>query len=169
MKLIMVMASTVDGRIAKSSDHRVDWTSKEDKQYFVKTTKEHGVVIMGRATYDTIGRPLPGRLNIVLTREKRDDIPGTLEHFSGSPRELVASLEKRGYASAVLAGGANVNGQFIKDGLVSEIHLTLEPTLFGKGIGVVEGVDVDVNLALERVERLNERGAVLLVYSVKNT
>ena len=54
------MAITADGKIAKSSDHFPDWTSKEDKKMFVEVTKEHGVVIMGDKTFFTFPKPLAG-------------------------------------------------------------------------------------------------------------
>lgn len=167
MKLIMLMAMTADGRIAKARDELVNWTSREDKKYFIELTKKHKAIIMGRSTYDTIGKPLPGRLNVVLTRDKRKDVPGSLVHISGTPQDVIAFLKREGYASAVLAGGASVNGQFIERGLVDEIHLTVEPILFGTGINIIEGVDVDVHLELLKAEQLNSAGAMLLVYKVK--
>ncbi|MBI2426415.1 MAG: dihydrofolate reductase [Candidatus Kerfeldbacteria bacterium] len=166
MKIIMLMAMTADGRIAKARDELVNWTSREDKKYFIELTKEHRALIMGKTTYDTIGKPLPSRLNIVLTREKRKDIPGSLVHIAGTPQEVIAYLKREGYTSAVLAGGANVNGQFIERGLVNEIHLTVEPILFGTGMNIIEGVDVDVHLELVKTEQLNSSGALLLVYKV---
>lgn len=45
------------------------WHIPEDLQYFKKTTMEKAMV-MGRKTYESIGRPLPGRLSIVVTRDK---------------------------------------------------------------------------------------------------
>ena len=56
MKVVLLMATTVDGIIAKDVDEFIDWTGKEDKKYFVKITKEAGVVIMGSTTYKTIGK-----------------------------------------------------------------------------------------------------------------
>ena len=67
MKVILIMAQTADGKIARASDELVDWTSKEDKRFFIDKTKEAGVMVMGSNTYRTIWRPLPGRLNVVLT------------------------------------------------------------------------------------------------------
>ena len=43
------------------------WSSPEDMKHFRELTKGH-VVIMGRKTYDSIGKPLTGRFNIVLSR-----------------------------------------------------------------------------------------------------
>ncbi|MBN2252823.1 MAG: dihydrofolate reductase, partial [Kosmotogaceae bacterium] len=76
MKVIAVFASTVNGKISLSKEDRTEWTSKEDKSYFKSLTSRVGVVIMGRKTYDAIGRELPGRLNIVLTRTP-DNFEGT--------------------------------------------------------------------------------------------
>ena len=70
MEVILVMAMTLDGKIARDSLEPVDWTGKADKQYFVQVTRKAGVVIMGSRTFDTIGKPLPGRKNIVMTRNK---------------------------------------------------------------------------------------------------
>lgn len=60
-KVILLMAITLDGKIAKHTNQLAAWTSRADKKIFVSETKKAGVIIMGRTTYDTIGRPLPGR------------------------------------------------------------------------------------------------------------
>ena len=101
MKLILVMALTVDGKIGKDDAHFPDWTGSEDKKMFKAVTRRAGVVIMGSKTYDTIGKPLPGRKNVILTRNphrlsegeafglyeqgSRDNPQGTLRgRFQGS-------------------------------------------------------------------------------------
>ncbi len=48
---------------------RLPWHLPEDLAYFKRTTSGHPIV-MGRKTYDSIGRPLPKRRNIVLTRDE---------------------------------------------------------------------------------------------------
>ncbi|MBF0204054.1 MAG: dihydrofolate reductase, partial [Desulfamplus sp.] len=68
MKVILVMAMTLDGKIARHSMEPVDWTGKADKKKFVEITKKAGAVIMGSTTFDTIGKRLPNRKNIVMTR-----------------------------------------------------------------------------------------------------
>jgi len=68
MKLILVMAVTADGKIARNSMELIDWTGKADKKYFIDVTRKAGVIIIGSKTFDTIGQVLPGRKNIVMTR-----------------------------------------------------------------------------------------------------
>jgi dihydrofolate reductase len=49
-------------------DNELPWYLPADLQYFKKTTMGHPV-IMGRKTFESIGRPLPGRENVILTRD----------------------------------------------------------------------------------------------------
>jgi len=153
------MAMTADGKIAKTSDHFPDWTSKEDKKYFFETTKKHGVVLMGEKTFQTFPNPLPGRLNVVFTLEKNPPTMENVKWVSGQPEKVLAELEKMGYKSAILGGGAYLNTQFLKKKLIDEIWLTIEPKIFGDGLGVFGG-DFDVDLKLINVEKINENSVV---------
>lgn len=165
MKIIIVMAQTIDGKIAKDAKHGANWTSKADKKAFVEETKKHGVIIMGSSTFDTIGRPLPGLLNLILTSKpekyQNKEEKGVLEFVSGSPKEIVEILEKRGFNSAALGGGAKTNSAFLKAGLVDEILLTIEPLVFGKGINFTQGTELDLKLELIEQTKLDENSIQL--------
>jgi dihydrofolate reductase len=169
MKIILMAAVTIDGKIARNERHFVDWSSKEDKKLFFRETKRAGVVIMGNNTYKTLPSPLPGRLHIVLTANRSDktDLPGVVEYTDRPPEEIVTGLEARGYSEAVLIGGAQVNSLFLKRGLVDELWLTIEPLIFGSGIDLLRGADFDLRARLTRIERLNETGTVHLRYSLR--
>ena len=56
-------------------DNALPWRLPADIAYFKKVTMGHPIV-MGRRTYESIGRPLPGRKNIVVTRTPGYDAPG---------------------------------------------------------------------------------------------
>lgn len=64
-KLNIIAAVADNGAIGK--DNRLLWHIREDLQYFKKVTMGCPV-IMGRKTFESLGRPLPGRLNIVVSR-----------------------------------------------------------------------------------------------------
>ena len=164
MKIILMMAMTADGKIAKSSDHFPDWTSREDKKLFSETTKKHGVVIMGDRTFFTFPKPLPDRLNVVFTLLKKPPKYENVVWVKGDPKKVLKTLEKRGYKSAILGGGANLNAQFLKKKLIDEIWLTIEPKIFGEGLGVFAG-DFDLDLKLLAIDKLN-KDALLLKYKV---
>lgn len=66
MKLALIAAVARDGAIGRDND--LLFKLREDMQHFKRTTLGCPVV-MGRKTWDSIGRPLPGRRNIVVTRQ----------------------------------------------------------------------------------------------------
>ena len=158
------MAMTVDGKIAKTSDHFPDWTSKEDKKYFCETTKKHGVVLMGEKTFKTFPKPLSGRLNVVFTLEK--DLPeqANVKWVSGDEEKVLEELENMGYKLAILGGGTYLNTQFLKKKLIDEIWLTIEPKIFGDGLGIFSG-DFNQELKLISVEKINDN-SVIVKYEV---
>jgi len=161
------MVMSLDGVIAKNSTHNpMEWSSAEDKKLYRETTKEISVVIMGQKTYDAIGMPLPGRLNIVLTRETREDQPNLLEHKSGDVKEILNELEKRGYAQAAICGGTFVNSLFLKENLIDEIQITIEPKIFGSGLRLFDQIDVNIDLELIELKNLNDN-TINVLYKIK--
>jgi dihydrofolate reductase len=54
MKIILMAAITLDGKIARNEAHFVDWSSREDKKLFFATSKRAGVIILGNNTYKTL-------------------------------------------------------------------------------------------------------------------
>jgi dihydrofolate reductase len=156
MKVTLLMALTVDGKIAKHANHFPDWTEKADKKMFKDITLKAGVIIMGSKTYDTIGKPLPGRKNIVLTRNphgkpKADNLVFT----SDPPKKILADLEATGAHHAVLIGGATINSLFAKEGLIDELILTYCPLVFGAGISLFSS-SVSLDLKLTGITKIGE-------------
>ena len=166
MKIILMMAMTADGKIAKNSDHFPNWTSKEDKKMFAEVTKEHGAVIMGDKTFFTFPKPLSDRLNVVFTLLENPPETENVKWVTGEPEKVLLELKKMGYKSAVLGGGTYMNSQFLEKKLIDEIWLTIEPKIFGDGLGVFSG-DFNIDLKLLGVEKINEN-SVVVKYKVMN-
>ncbi len=165
MDVIMLMATTLDGMIARDSSQMVDWSGKADKQYFVKVTKKAGAMIMGSRTYDTIGRPLPGRLNIVMTRDKtRISNDENLIFTDQPPAQILQDLEKRGYDQVALIGGAIINSMYARENLITQVHITLVPRLFGKGLSLFTD-ELDMSLVLGEYREI-AKGHLLFIYEV---
>lgn len=155
---------TADGMIAKSSDHFPDWTSKEDKKLFAEISKKHGVVIMGYKTFMTFPKPLSDRLNVVFTLEKNPPEIQGVKWVAGEPEKILEELEKMGYKSALLGGGATINAMFLEKKLVTEIILTIEPKIFGQGLTLFNK-DLNVNLKLLDFKNINN-DTIMLKYKV---
>lgn len=105
MPTVIVAAVARNGVIGVSG--RLPWNIPDDLARFKRLTMGHSIV-MGRATFDSIGRPLPGRVNIVLTKDpdwSRDGVTVT-----GSLDEALRVSKLHG-DDVFIVGGADVYRQ----------------------------------------------------------
>lgn len=102
MQVVIVAAVGRNGVIGV--DGGLPWRIPEDMAHFKELTMGNALV-MGRATYESIGRPLPGRTNIVLTRQPDWSADGV--EVAGSFEEALDIAASRG-EDVFVAGGANV-------------------------------------------------------------
>jgi dihydrofolate reductase len=167
MRVLLLAAITVDGKIARTSHELTTWSSREDRREFAATSREAGVIIMGRNTYQTLPAPLPERLHVVMTRHPDTDVAvaDSVEFTSDPPQRIVTGLAARGYTTAVLAGGAQAYRTFLDAGLVDELRLTVEPLAFGAGISLFGDIALDLRLELMETRQMGEQ-AVQLRYRV---
>jgi dihydrofolate reductase len=114
---------------------------------------------MGRTTYDTIGRPLPGRKTVVYTSRPLEN--AEVETTQESPADLLKRLEAAGHKEVAICGGAAIYSMFLQAGAVDELYLTVEPILFGQGVPLYDRA-LDIRLKLADVSKLNDD--VLLVH-----
>jgi dihydrofolate reductase len=174
MTVFLIAALTADGFIAQeTSQVSTAWTSKEDKTWFNDRTKQAGAIVMGSKTFDTIGRALPGRLNVVMTRDPdkyRQQYPeaGDNLYFTNqSPSEVLENLKIKNYSEVAICGGSSIYTQFAKAGLLDKIYLTHEPVIFGKGVGLFSE-EVTLALKLVKLHTLSEQ-TVVFEYEVLKT
>ena len=193
MKTFLIVATTLDGFIGRDNqDLSTRWTSKEDAAWFSQRTKQAGVCVMGRKTYETFNRPLPDRVVIVQTqdpeafktKQARQGVEVELLQ-AGSPVETLLSrsktqvwatdlkldhlhqlLDSNGLKELAICGGSSIYTQWLKAGLVDEFYLTVEPVLFGKGVKLLSE-PLDVKLELVSEKKLNERGTRLVEFRVR--
>ena len=91
--ITLIAALTKDKVIGK--DGKLPWDIPEEMQHFRSTTKD-GIIMMGRKTYDSIGHPLPKRVNIVISSSTKeipgcevfDDVQKALERANGFHKEI---------------------------------------------------------------------------------
>ena len=115
--MLSMIAALANNRVI-GKDNEMPWHLPADLQFFKKTTMGCPI-IMGRKTYDSIGRPLPGRLNIILSRDRSLFLEGctvvnTLES---------ALLAARGAEEVFITGGSHLYNKFI--GNADRLYLTL--------------------------------------------
>lgn len=163
MKVFIIAAMSADGFIARDNHELADWSSKEDKKVFVQLTKRAGVMVMGGNTYRTIGRALPGRRNIVYSHTAIDQ--ADIETTSEPPQALLDRLAHEGHQEVAIIGGRAIYDMFLQAGLVGELYITLEPTLFGSGITLAAN-PLHNQLRLLECKQLND-DTLLLHYEVQ--
>jgi dihydrofolate reductase len=176
MNVFIITAISADGFIARDSHHPAVWTSKEDKKRFVELTKRAGVIVMGLNTFKTLQKPLKDRLNIVYSANKDIGmVADNLEVTSMDPKDLIESLDKRGFKEVAICGGSQIYTTFMKTGLVGSLYLTIEPILFGKGMNIFNDSLDEKNQnsgtggqILELISsQTTPTGTILLEYKVK--
>ena len=159
IQVTLMMAITLDGKIARTSDHAATWTSPEDKALFVKTSKDYGVIMMGENTFNTFLKALPGRLNVVFS-QKLNEPQNNVKWVKGEPELVLAELENMGYNKVLLVGGAYLNGLFFEKKLVSEMIITIEPKMFGQGLSLFDR-SFEADLELLDTNKLNDNTLAL--------
>ena len=88
----------------------IPWRCSEDLKFFKEKTMGH-MVIMGRKTFESIGKPLPGRTNVILTRDNNYD-PGFENVIVAHSVEEAVNLTKAD-KEAFIIGGSNIYRQFL--------------------------------------------------------
>lgn len=154
------MGITPNGYIAKA-DGNSEWTSEEDLKGFYETSKKVGNIIMGKNTHQYLVKqgffPFPDALNLVVSHEKIENTWGDKVIFTDkAPKEILNILQEKGFETAFLAGGGQLNASFMKEGLVDEIYLDVEPLLLGKGIKLFADADFEYELELLEHKKLND-------------
>lgn len=99
------------------ANNTLPWHLPEDLKYFKKTTSGKPV-IMGRKTYDSIGRPLPNRTNIVVTRNTKWQAEGVevASCLADAIRLAHAAAAKTAAEEVIIIGGAQIYTEVLKEG-----------------------------------------------------
>jgi len=122
-RVVLVAAVAENGVIGNGTG--IPWRVPGEQKHFKAFTVGH-TLLMGRATYDSIGRPLPGRTTVVLTRDRGWSADGVLvAHDVDAALALADGLD----GDLMVAGGAQVYAALLPvadEQVVSEVPLEAE-------------------------------------------
>lgn len=122
--MISLMLAMDENRVI-GKDNQLPWHLPADLQYFKKVTMGHPIV-MGRKTYESIGRLLPGRENIIITRNKSFQVNGAvILHNVAVIKEYADKCEKEVF----VIGGAEIFREILPETdklYITQIHHTFE-------------------------------------------
>ena len=131
MTLSFIVAASENNAIGINNE--LPWRLPEDLKFFKRTTMGKPV-IMGRKTYESLGRPLPGRLNVVISSSANLQLPeGTVQASSISEAIAVAESEKQEEVFIIGGGKIFADSIHLADRLyITRVHTTISnaDTLF---------------------------------------
>jgi dihydrofolate reductase len=116
-RLSIIVAVSQNGVIGKND--RLPWHIPEDFAWFKRHTEGH-TVVMGRKTYESIGGSLPGRKNVIITRNRNYRAPGA--HIFHSLDDALATLKKENHREVFIIGGQQIFSEVMDR--VDRIYLT---------------------------------------------
>lgn len=117
--IISLIAVVAENR-AIGLNNKLLWDIPEDMEHFRETTRGHPV-IMGQKTFESIGRPLPKRVNIVLTQDKNYQPEGCIPVYS--IEQAIEEAKKHDQEEIFFIGGGMVYKQALP--LADKLYLTI--------------------------------------------
>lgn len=131
----LVVAVAENGAIGK--DNQLIWHLPNDLKQFKKITSGH-TIVMGRKTYESIGKPLPNRTNVIITRNPEYQAEGCV---------VVSSLEEaiQKDTEVYVIGGAEIYNQALPltDVIhITEVHTSVDGDAFFPKLDSAEWVEV---------------------------
>lgn len=171
MKVVLFMAMSVNGYIARENGDE-DFISHANWKTFCNLAKECGCFVVGRKTYEAVqgwGEEysfdnVEAREKVIITKNK-DFKAGENYTIADSPVRAVNELKNKGLQNILVTGGATVNSAFVKQGLIDEIILNIEPFVLGKGIQLFSEEEFGYKLKLLGTKNIKD-GIIQLCYQV---
>lgn len=161
MRVLMYMAQTANGIIATENDE-VSFVSHASWDSFDALSRKAKNIIIGYGTYEVSVAdgtfPYGNRYNIIVSKKHASDPWKDNYAFVSSPREALQLLESNGFTTAFVGGGSSLNASFLKEGLVDELIIDIEPMLLGSGKPLFAPLkDTSIPLELLKVKKLTSQ------------
>lgn len=121
---VTLIAAMAENRVI-GREGRIPWHLSDDLRRFKRLTTGHAI-LMGRKTWDSLGRALPGRENVVITRQPDLQAPGAV--VVGSLDEALRHARSRGETEAFVVGGGEIYREALP--LADRLELTLVHATF---------------------------------------
>jgi dihydrofolate reductase len=149
MKVILYMATTANGYIAKENDD-TSWITTAEWNSYSTMVRKAGNLVIGHRTYDILTKQPEftefAKVKIIIVSHNDFQTLSTNHIIVRTPQEALNALKD--FAEVIIAGGGNLNASFLKENLIDEIYLDMEPIMLGKGIKLFADNDFEVKLEL---------------------
>ena len=152
--MINIIAAITDNN-ALGKDNKLLFRLKKDMAHFKNITTDN-VVIMGRKTYESIGKTLPNRVNIVLSRNMKSN--EDFYTFDSIEKAIEWSKENYPQKEIFIIGGASVYDKALKDDIVDKLYMTKIKQTVEDADAFFPEIDYKRKWSITSVERFFENG-----------
>ena len=161
--MINIIAAITDNN-ALGKDNKLLFRLKKDMAHFKNITTDN-VVIMGRKTYESLGKTLPNRVNIVLSRnmESNEDF----YTFDSIEKAIEWSKENYPQKEIFIIGGASVYDKALKDDIVDKLYMTKIKQTVEDADAFFPEIDYKRKWSITSVERFFENGIEFFIYEAE--
>lgn len=161
--MINIIAAITDNN-ALGKDNKLLFRLKKDMAHFKNITTDN-VVIMGRKTYESIGKTLPNRVNIVLSR----DMESNEDFYTFDSIEKAIEWSKENYPQKeiFIIGGASVYDKALKDDIVDKLYMTKIKQTVSDADTFFPEIDYKRKWSITSVERFFENGIEFFIYEAE--
>lgn len=171
-KVVLFIAMSLDGFIADRNGN-VDWISghhenAESIDTYSAFIKDVDTVILGWNTYHQIITELSPTdwvyrdlMSYVITHKEQAST-SKIEFTHENPCDLIRKLKQKQGKNIWICGGANIIQQLIREDLIDIYHITVIPTILGKGVRLFGTIKREIKLQLLNTQKYN--GITDLVY-----
>lgn len=160
MTLSIIVAISTNNVIG--TDNQLPWHLPADLQYFKSLTVDHPI-LMGRKTYDSIGRPLPKRTNIVITRDQSFHHDGL--QITHSIDEAIDFCRAKKFDEVFIIGGDTIYNQTIH--LADKLYITRVETHIENGTAFFPLIDMNQwKLISSEARKSDEKNTMDMIFEV---
>ena len=161
--MINIIAAITDNN-ALGKDNKLLFRLKKDMAHFKNITTDN-VVIMGRKTYESIGKTLPNRVNIVLSRNMKSN--EDFYTFDSIEKAIEWSKENYPQKEIFIIGGASVYDKALKDDIVDKLYMTKIKQTVEDADAFFPEIDYKRKSSINSVERFFENSIEFFIYEAE--
>ena len=161
--MINIIAAITDNN-ALGKDNKLLFRLKKDIAHFKNITTDN-VVIMGRKTYENIGKTLPNRVNIVLSRNMKSN--EDFYTFDSIEKAIEWSKENYPQKEIFIIGGASVYDKALKDDIVDKLYMIKIKQTVEDADAFFPEIDYKRKWSITSVERFFENGIEFFIYEAE--
>ena len=161
--IAMIAAMSYDNHVIGKAG-KLPWTLPNDLAYFKRITMG-STIVMGRKTYDSIGKPLPGRRNIVLTKDYSFNADVANDLYAMHNVKDILALAYKSPTPVFIIGGAELYEQFMPHAdrlYITEVFGSIEGDTFFPKTDVTKWKTVSVERGYRHEKNLHAHNFLVL-------